>query len=124
MEWIRENTHVIQDCILHRFESPEAYIDFIGRNRSWADDAAVRAAAEAMEIEIQMISAENDYVPVVRPSNGPASQTIFIGLIQDRHFVSTADRRIPQQMRPGGITSDGVMLEYTESIDNPLTWLF
>ena len=108
----------------NRFESPQSYIDYIGRNRSWADDAAGCAATEAMEIEIQVISAEDDYVSIVRPSNSPASQTIFIGLIQDRHFVSTSDRRIPQQMRSGGVTSDGLILEYTESVDNPLTWLF
>ena len=93
VDWICENMDKIQDYILHRFESPQAYIDYIGRNRSRADDAAVRAAAEAMEIEIPVISAENDYVPIVRPSNSPASQTIFIGLIKDRHFVSTSDRR-------------------------------
>ena len=27
-------------------------------------------------------------------------------------------------MRPGGVTSDGLILEYTEIVDNPLTWLF
>ena len=35
IDWNRDNAHIIRDYILHRFESPQAYIDFIGINRSW-----------------------------------------------------------------------------------------
>ena len=113
-----------QPFFLHEYDSPEAYLAHMRQDNSWADDAAVRATVEALEIEIQIISAENDYIPILTPSNTVPSQTIFIGLVQDFHFVSTSDRSQPQYVQQGGVTSDGIILEYTECVDNPLTWLF
>ena len=112
-----------QPFFLHEYDSPEAYLAHMRQDNSWADDAAVRATVEALEIEIQIISAENDYIPILTPSNTVPSQTIFIGLVQDFHFVSTSDRSQPQYVQQGGVTSDGIILEYTECVDNPFTWL-
>ena len=105
------------------YESLEAYLQSMSQDRVWADNTIIRATADALEVEINIISDNNNnYVPNFSPQN--PSQTLFLGHIAGLHYVSTSSKDEIEQLRYGGFTSDGVSLSNTSSIDTCLTWFF
>ena len=113
-----------QDYFLCDYASVEDYVYQMARNSYWADNAIIRATADALEIQIHVISSTNEYIPTFNPDSGNPSQTVFLGHIEELHYVSTASAHEPQCLLYGGTTSDGVQLSRTEAIDTSLTWFF
>ena len=110
VERVKDYPEDYQDFFLHEHDSPEAYIEAMGENGFWADDAIVRATADAMDIQIQVISSLNDFIPVVTTSSGNPIQTIFLGQITDTHYMATSPKREAQQIAYGGFTTDGISI--------------
>ena len=93
-----------QFFFLDQYDSPEDYISQMGTDRHWADNAIVRATADALQTEIHIISSDFRKV-TFRPDNNNPTQTIFIGHITDLHSVSTTSTRQPFLLTYGGRTS-------------------
>ena len=123
MERVQDYPEDYQDYFLHEYESPEAYFDHMRRDGSWADAAIIRATVDALDVEIQFISDESEYSPILTTSSGNPTETIFLGQIMETHFTATAVRSEPQQVLYGGITTDGVQLLHSDKFDVPMTWL-
>ena len=121
IERVNDYVEDYQDYFLHEYNSPEEYIDHMSRNGSWADNAIIRATADALQIQIQIVSGEFRNVNTFTPYS--PTQTIFLGYITDQHYVSTASSTQPQLLRYGGRTSDGIQLINTDSMDNSLSWI-
>ena len=64
----------------------DSYIKNMSRGSEWADDAAALTTAEALGIQINIISSDSDYVATLRPSDGRVSETIWVGLVGDFHY--------------------------------------
>ena len=88
----------------------------------WADNLIIRATADALNIEIHIISSAQETPTITfRPITDNPTQTIFLGNIAHLHYVSTRSLSAPQVMRYGRCTKDGVRLIKTYIIDNILT---
>ena len=117
---------ITQRTTLHLFSNGESisdYIEYMSNDGVWADAPIIRATADAMDVEIMVIT-NGEYIPVFMPSSGNPTETIFIGNIIDYHSMATAPRREAQQIPYGGRTSDGVSIEYSACFDVPMTWLY
>ena len=90
---------------------------------TWADSAVVLATANAFNVEMQIVSADSPYIAPISPTSGSPSQTIFLGIVDDFHYVLTANIDEPQLLSYGGTINDGMSLMYTDCVDCPLTWL-
>ena len=89
------------------------------------DNLIIRATADALNIEIHIISfAQETPTITFRSITDNPAQTIFLGYIAHLHYVSARNLSEPQVMQYGGCTNDGVRLIKTYIIDNVLTWLF
>ena len=106
-----------QDYLLHDYASVEEYISRMLQNSHWEDDAIIRATADALEVQIHIVSTTSDYISTFNPDSGNPSQTLFLGHISELHYVSTASAHEPQCLQYGGTTSDGTKLSRTEAID-------
>ena len=87
----------------------------------WADNAIIRATADTLNIEIRIVQASGDHMPTFVPDE--ITQTVFLGFINN-HYLSTTNIVEPQILRYGGVTSDDVALDHTDSIDTYLTWFY
>ena len=123
VERVQDHPEDYQFFFLDQYDSPEDYISQMGTDRHWADNAIIRATADALHIEIHIISSDFSNVNTFRPDNNNPTQTVFLGHITGLHYVSTTSTRQPQLLTYGGRTSDGVTLQHTQCVDNPLTWL-
>ena len=119
---IRENPSDYQGYILHNYNSVDDYVMALSRSGEWADEPVIRATADALQIQIRVIST-NDFIPSFRPDNNCPTQTVYIGHIQDVHFVATSDIKEPRVLTQGGCTKDGITLIDTESINTTLSWI-
>ena len=121
IECVNDYVEDYQDSFLHEYNLPEQYIDHMSRNASWANDAIIRATADALRIQIQEVSGEFRNVNTFTPYS--LTQTIFLEYITDHHYVSTASSRQPQLLRYSGRTSDDIQLINTDYLDNSLSWI-
>ena len=122
VERIRDFPQDYQNYILQDFDSVDDYISGMSNTGSWADEPVIRATADALQIEIRVISAD-DFIPRFRPDNDHPTETIYIGHIRDVHFVATTALDAPKVFRHGGRTSDGVTLFDTDAINTTLSWM-
>ena len=86
-----------------------------------ADSAVVLATANAFNVEMQIVSADSP----ISPTSRSPSQTIFLGIVADFHYVSTANIDEPQVISQvyGGTTNNGMSLMHTDCVHCLLTWL-
>jgi len=78
----------------------------------WANDAIVKATASAFDIEIRIVSATAEFIAVIFPDFGyMPTGTVFLCLIEDVHYVATANI-----VAYGGVTSGGVSLSKTLTV--------
>ena len=124
IERVLDHPEDYQAFLLHEHTSVDKYVSHMQRDGTWADDDIVRATADAMDVEIQVITSMNDYVPVIPPQSGNPTQTIFLGQITDFHFMATESRREPRQIMTGGITSNGIQILNSSSFDVCMTWFY
>ena len=104
-------------------ESFSDYIEYMSNDGVWTDAPIIRAMADAMDIEIIVIT-NGEYIPAFMPSSGNPIETIFIGNIIDYHLMAMVPQREAQQIPYGGRTSDGVNIEYSGCFDVAMTWLY
>eukprot|EP00111_Clytia_hemisphaerica_P019356 TCONS_00057148-protein len=98
------------------------YMDRMGNSGEWADAAIIRATADALQIEIHVISSNMDHIETFTPPGH--TETIFLGQVMNIHYVSTSNIRQPQTIPFGGVTSDGISLTDTSGMNISLTWFF
>ena len=67
IERVFDHPEDYQAFLLHEHTSVDEYVSQMQRNGTWDDDAIVRATADAMDVEIQVITSMNEYVPVIPP---------------------------------------------------------
>ena len=123
VEHIADNHQMYMPFFLDRYASPEEYVIDMESEGTWAESAAVLATANTFNVEIQILSADSGYVAPITPTESSPSQTIFLGIVDDLHYVSTASINEPQVISYGAKTIDGLPLTYTDCVDCPLTWL-
>lgn len=99
------------------------YIYEMCRDGVWADNAVIRATADALHIEIRIVQATDDDKNIHSFTPDEVTQTVFLGYINN-HYLSTINLVEPQTLRYGGVTSSGVILDRTDPIDTTLTWFF
>ena len=110
VERVQDHPEDYQFFFLDQYDSPEDYISQMGTDRHLADNTIIRATADALQIEIHIISSDFSNVNTFRPDNNNPTQTIFLWHITDLHFVLTTSNRKPQLLTYGGRTSDVVTL--------------
>ena len=101
VERVSDYPEAYQDYLLHDYASVEEYISRMSKNSHWADDAIIRATADALEVQIHIVSATSDYIPTFNPDSGNPSQTLFLGHISELHYVSTTSAHEPQCLQYG-----------------------
>ena len=112
------------DYVIDEYGSVENYIIQMAGDGVWADNAAIRATADALQVEIHIISSGSTFIPTFQPDSRSLTQKLFLGHISQLHYVSTISETIPQTLSFGGVSSDGTRLDLTSSADNSLTWIF
>jgi len=75
----------------------EQYLSQMAEDGTWAENTVIRATADALQVEINVITATQEHVSTFTPAH--VTQTVFLGYIQDMHFVSTSTREEPQLVR-------------------------
>ena len=78
---MHDHPYDYQFLILDQYDSPEDDSSQMGTDRYWADNAIIHATADALQIEIQIISSDFNNVNTVRPDINNPTQTIFLGHI-------------------------------------------
>ena len=124
--YLNEHRDEFEGFITNEYNnSINAYIQSMSQDGHWADNPIIRATADALNIEIHIISTAQETATITfRPLTDNSTQTIFLGHIAHLHYVSTRSLSEPQVMRYGGCTKDGVRLIKIYIIYNVLTWLF
>ena len=124
--YLSEHRDEFEGFITNKYNnSINSYIQSMSQDGHWADNLIIRATADALNIEIHIISSAQETPTIIfRPITDNPTQTIFLGHITHLHYVSTRSLSEPQVMRYRGCTKDGVRLTKTYIIDNILTWLF
>ena len=100
-------------------------IQSMSQDGHWTDNPIIRATADALNIEIHIISsAQETPTSTFRPITDNPTQTIFLGHIAHLHYVFARSLSETQVMRYGGCTKDEVRLITIYLTDNVLTCLF
>ena len=56
-------------------------------NGAWGDHIAIQGICEMLNITIHVLSTQNPTMTPIVPSNGPSSSNVYIGLIEQYHYV-------------------------------------
>ena len=124
--YLSEHRDEFEGFITNKYNnSINSYIQSMSQDGHWADNLIIRATADALNIEIHIISSAQETPTITfRPITDNPTQTIFLGHIAHLHYVSTRSLSEPQVTWYQGCTKYGVRLIKTYIIDNILTWLF
>ena len=89
--YLREQRDEFEGFITNEYNnSINAYIRSMSQDGHWADNPIIRATADALNIEIHIVSsAQKTPTIVFRPLTDNPTQTIFLGHIAHLHDVST-----------------------------------
>ena len=89
--YLREQRDEFEGFITNEYNnSINAYIRSMSQDGHWADNPIIRATADALNIEIHIISSAQETPTITfRPLTDNPTQTIFLGHIAHLHDVST-----------------------------------
>ncbi|KAL9951086.1 hypothetical protein ACROYT_G043682, partial [Oculina patagonica] len=76
----------------------QGYLERMSRQGTWADAIIIQAVANCMHLSIYIAESNPTFSPVtvVEPVNAAHSQNIFIGHLDEIHYVSTVENRTLQ----------------------------
>ena len=96
-------------------QSWQNYVNNMARQGTWADNIIIQAVANSLNVTINIIESSANFLPVtvIRPvnTNGQATN-IYIGHIQEYHYVSTALALNPVSNR---MTNDNRLIQNSVS---------